>query len=387
MLSRLLILLAVFGLQALEATILIKGLKIHGKSAYAVISVFIVFCLPVFYILWLQSHAQQPPHVLANLVVKPAYAWHFNWLCFLVFLAPVIILVRAGVWWFEGPESVITVMRTVVLIIIALWGLISIWGIYGTARPPVVEKVEFTMPGLPAEEDGLRVVQLTDMHVGWWNSEKEFCRAADMAADLDPHLLLITGDMVDHNPDYVYRFADCLEDLRPPLGRYAIIGNHDVYTGRLPVAKRMEERDFVMLRKEWVELTDKGSSLVLAGLDDSGMNWTSDDPSTKDIPEAVKGVPEDRPCILLKHRPLVFSDIEGLPIDLVVTGHTHGGQLKLPFGGPGLAHLTYRYAEGFHQKDGKMLYVSRGLGTVGWPFRVFCPPEVTLLVLRSPEKQ
>ncbi|MFO8058774.1 MAG: metallophosphoesterase, partial [bacterium] len=195
------------------------------------------------------------------------------------------------------------------------------------------------------------------------------------------------GDMVDHHPDYVYRFADCLEDMRPRLGRYAVIGNHDVYTGRRAVATRMEERDFVMLRKEWVSLEDKGSSLVLAGLDDSGMNWTSDDPSTRKISETVEGVPPDRPSILLKHRPLSFSDIKGLPVDLVIAGHTHGGQLKLPFGGPGLAHLTYRYPEGFHKKDEQMIYTSRGLGTVGWPFRVFCPPEITLLVLRSPDKK
>ncbi len=386
MLSRVFLIAVVFGLQALEAVIFIKGLRIQGKFAWLIIAAFVFFNLPVFYILWLQSHAQQPPHLLANWVVKPAYAWQFNWLCFLVFLAPIVLLVRAGVWWFHGPETVISAMRIAVFVIVVLWSFVSIYGIYSTSRPPVVEEVELIMPDLPAKEDGLRVVQLTDMHVGWWNSEKEFCRAADMAAELAPDLLLITGDMVDHNPDYVYRFADCLEGLKPRLGRYAIIGNHDVYTGRTPVANRMKERGFVMLRKEWVSLADKGSSLVLAGLDDSGMNWTSDDPSTKDIPRATAGVPPDRPCVLLKHRPLKFSDIKGLPVDLVVAGHTHGGQLKLPFGGPGLAHLTYRYAEGFHQKDGQSIYVSRGLGTVGWPFRVFCPPEITLLILRSPQK-
>jgi predicted phosphodiesterase len=99
------------------------------------------------------------------------------------------------------------------------------------------------------KDDRIKVVQLTDLHVSWWNSRKEIERIGVQVRELQPDLLLITGDVVDHNPDYVKVLADGLDQVRPRLGRYAIIGNHDVYTGREEITERMEARGFKMLRR------------------------------------------------------------------------------------------------------------------------------------------
>ena len=371
-------------IQALSAFLLIKGLKMPARWVPWIIVVFVIFNLPIPYLMWLQSGARQPPLWAAALIVRPVYAWQFNWVAFLLFIAPVIVGARLLVLA-TGWETVITVLRWAVIAFIGGWAVLAVYGLADTLRLPVAERVEVTLPGLPPEEDGLKVVLLTDDHVAWWNAKEEFRRIAAVAEEFGPDLLLITGDMVDHHPDYVYAYADCLKDLQPRLGRYAIIGNHDVYTGREAVARRMEERGFRMLRNEWTTLDDKGSRLVLAGLDDSGRGWTGGDPATQKLPEVMDGCPEERPTILMIHRPTRFEDFKGLPIDLVLAGHTHGGQLAFPFGGPGLAHLTFANPGGMYRSGDLSQYVSRGSGTVGWCYRLFCPKEVTFITLRSPE--
>jgi len=375
--------LLVVALQALEALVFIKGLKLPSRWSWPVIGLFVLFNLALPYLLWLQSGARQPPLWAAALIVRPVYAWHFNWLSFLLFIAPIIVLVRGGAW-LAGSETAITALRWGVVGLTIFGAVLSVYGLIDTLRPPELIELEVEMRDLPADEDGLRVAVLSDPHIGWWNAKEEFQEVARMIADMEPDLLLVVGDMVDHHPDYVHVFADCLEGVRPRLGRYAIIGNHDVYTGREAVARRMEARGFDMIRNGWKSLDALGSSLVLAGMDDSGLGWTGEDPATSRLPKVLAGCPENAPVILMKHRPSSFEYFEGLPVDLVLSGHTHGGQLKLPFGGPGLADLTYEFTEGLHQKGGQAIYVSKGTGTVGWPFRLFCPREVTLITLRSP---
>jgi predicted MPP superfamily phosphohydrolase len=220
--------------------------------------------------------------------------------------------------------------------------------------------------------------------MSWWSSKEEIERLADMVARADPDLLLITGDMVDHHPGYVHALADAFEGVNPRLGRYAIIGNHDAYTGRTRVARLMGARGFRMLRNEWVVIEKRGARLVLAGMDDSAAGWTGADKASAKIREVLSGCPMDIPSILLTHRPPSFADTEGLPIKLTLSGHTHGGQLRLPFGGPGFADLTFEHVMGLYSQDQRSLYVSRGIGTVGLPYRLFCLTEIALLTLRNP---
>jgi predicted MPP superfamily phosphohydrolase len=372
----------IIGIQALIVFILVWGLKVPKKYALWIIVLFFIFNLPLPYILWLQSSARQPPFLAAVLLVRPCFAWLFNWICFLIFLAPILVIFRivAGVF---GFDMIITVMRWAVFIIALLTAAATGWGIISSAGPPVIERHQIKIKGLSPRDDGLRLVQLSDPHVAWWNSKEEVCRTGEMIAGLKPDLFVITGDVADHNPNYVHALADCLEGVRPWLGRYAIIGNHDVYTGKELVARRMEQRGFRMLRDEWISLEHKGAGILLAGIDDSGLFWTQADPHEKNIPEILADIPPGFPVILLAHRPSAFEHVRGLPVALTLTGHTHGGQLRLPFGGPGLADISFKQTYGIHHRGDQTLYVSRGTGTVGWPFRLFCPKEITLFILKS----
>ena len=380
--EKLVIALGILVIQALEAFLFIRGLKIPGRWGLWVVALFILFNLPLPYVLWLQSGARQPSTPIAALAVRPFFAWQFNWLCFLFFLAPLIILGRAGAWLF-GWEVIINVLRWLICGLAAAGALLTVFGLVNTVKPPEIKTIEIALPGLPPDQDGLRVAQLSDLHVAWWNSRAEFQRIGRMVADLRPDLLVITGDMVDHNPDYVEVVAGGLEKVRPRLGRYAVIGNHDIYTGREAVARRMEKNGFKMLRGECVSLKEKGAAVSLAGYDDSGKSWTSGDPAENMVPTALAQCDPDLPVILLAHRPPRFEKIENSRISLALAGQTHGGQFRLPFDGPGLADLTFPHASGLYQENGKSLYVTHGTGTVGWPFRLFCPPEITLIVLRS----
>lgn len=382
MFRRTMIFIFIAAFQAFAAFIFIWGLKLPARYAYLVAAAFVIMNLPIPYIIWLVSGARQPPMWAAALIVRPCFAWQFDWLTFVLFLAPLVVLARAGAW-LAHSEAVIIWMRYAVFSITALAAALTVYGLADTITIPRVERIEIRLPHLPASEEGLKIAHLSDPHVTWWNSRKEFQRIADLIADMDPDLLVITGDMVDHNPDYVYVVADCLEKTRPRLGRYAVIGNHDVYTGREAVSRRMEERGFTMIRDRWISLEAEGSSLVLAGLDDSGMNWTGRDPANKKLPAIMEGCPSGRPVILLKHRPAPMKVFRDLPVGLVLAGHTHGGQLKLPFGGPGLADITFENPGGTYSEEGLTQHVSRGTGTVGWPFRLFCPAEVSLITLRA----
>jgi len=370
--------------QVLEILFLKWGIRLQGRTFWLLVIVFTVFLLPLPYQFWLIHNARQPPAWAAALIVRPTYAWHFNWLSFMLFIAPVIVLVRFG-GSISGWSGAVPFLRWFVAAVLGVWGAVTIYGLAATLQVPKLEKVEITIPGLSQKDDGLKIAQISDMHFAWWNSQSEMRGIADMISPLNPDLFVITGDMVDHNPDYVYRLADCLENIKPRLGKFAIIGNHDVYTGADEVARRMSERGFFMLRGSSANLKDKGADLTLAGMDDSGEHWTGADPAENKIPGIVAKCPKDFPIIFLGHRPSAFDHIIGLPIALTLSGHTHGGQLKLPFGLPGLAEIGFRRTTGLYQNGKQILYVTRGTGTVGWPFRINCPEEVTLITLRAPK--
>ena len=118
------------------------------------------------------------------------------------------------------------------------------------------------------------------------------------------------------------------------------------------IARLMDEDDVIMLRHNWVSLQSKGADLVIGGMDDSGIGWTGADPAEKDIPEILKDAPKGLPIIWLGHRPTSFDKVIGLPVALTLSGHTHGGQLRIPFGGPGLADIAFKHAMGLYKVGG-----------------------------------
>ena len=131
-------------------------------------------------------------------------------------------------------------------------------------------------------------------------------------------------------------------------------------------------------------MVDQGVGLVLAGKDDSGKRATGPDPEENQIPRIIAECPQGLPIIYIGHRPSSFDHVLGLPVALTLSGHTHGGQFRLPFGQKH-SHTRFKRDMGLYREGNQMLYVSRGTGSVGWPFRLWCSEEITLFTLRSPE--
>lgn len=241
----------------------------------------------------------------------------------------------------------------------------------------VVER-EVKVPGLDARLDGLRVAQLSDLHVGTL-TPKSWALAWSHAANRKaPNLAVVTGDMVTSGTEYHEDIAEAIGALDAKLGVYASMGNHDYFGEGEPLVSLLKKRGVRVLRNEGRVIERGGARLWLAAIDDT---WTRRD----DLNRAMEGRPEGVPTVLLAHDPEAFNAAADAGAELVLSGHTHGGQIAVPFLSRtmSLARLAHSYNVGFYYRGRSTLYVHPGLGTTGPPIRLGAAPEVTILVLRA----
>lgn len=251
------------------------------------------------------------------------------------------------------------------------------------------------IPGLPAAFDGLKVAQISDIHLDEF-TEPFFLRDAIRRTNqLEPDLVFLTGDFVT-NPLAqgfgMQKFAvgaawQCAgifrEGLKCPQV-YAVLGNHDILVSAPEVSAALRDNGIILLRNSYIPIERGRSRFWLAGLDDAVVGNPVPDLA---VPAAIRNLPGE-PVILLCHAPDFARDLSALPagqaVSLVLSGHTHGGQIRLPFiGALTLPPGGKLFVEGEYRLGRMQLYVNRGLGTVGLPFRFDCPPEITLHTLRS----
>ncbi len=259
--------------------------------------------------------------------------------------------------------------------------VVSAYGVLVRRRWFRVVEREVHVSGLPAAFDGLRVAHLSDLHVGTLTPRAWGLRWSHAANALAPDVAVVTGDMVTSGADYHDDVADVVGALRAPHGVYASMGNHDYFGDEGPLVERLTARGVRVLRNAGVALERGGAQLWLAAIDDT---WTRRD----DIDLALAGRPEGATTILLAHDPQRFDQAADAGAALVLSGHTHGGQVAVPFAARSLnpARLGYPYSLGFYRRGRSTLYVHPGLGTTGPPIRLGAAPEVTLLVLRAGER-
>jgi uncharacterized protein len=246
-----------------------------------------------------------------------------------------------------------------------------------------VEEITIQLPRLPDAFRGMRIVQTSDFHYAEYTEAYFLERVVTEVNRLKPDLVALTGDFVSYGPmghAYARRHAPAcaaiLSKIECPL-RYAVLGNHDWVVGWTTVLKALEDHGIPTLVNTSVALERNGQRLWLAGLGSACFNWAF---PGKAIPQAVtKG---QEAVILLAHEPDILPEIARYNVDLMLAGHTHGGQVRIPFLPP-LALPDYGkiYVEGWFQHGPTQLYVNRGIGTVGLPFRLNCPPEITVLTL------
>jgi uncharacterized protein len=260
---------------------------------------------------------------------------------------------------------------------------LSTYGIWSAERLPVVTQRSLSFRNLPAGLDGLRIAHLSDVHAGIHMEREKMDAIVALTNRLRPDLILQTGDMIDISRSYIPDYVRAFRDLRAPLGVVTVLGNHDRYTGEEAVVRGVRDAGQVLVRNGVHVVERNGAAMALAGIEDPH-NWTADDPQQGDIDAALRQAPPPAEAftVLLAHRPGAFDGAAPRGIPLTLAGHIHGGQLYLPVIGWSAGRLITKYVMGHFQRGESQLYVSRGIGVVGVPIRVFVPPEIALLELR-----
>lgn len=260
---------------------------------------------------------------------------------------------------------------------------LSAYGIWSADRLPVVTRRTLYCSDLPPGLDGLRIAHLSDVHAGIHMERDKMAAIVAQTNALRPDLIVQTGDMIDIAPSYIPDYVRAFRDLTAPLGVVSVLGNHDRYTGEDAVIRGVRDAGQVFLQNGAHVIERGGAALALVGVDDP-RNWRADDPQDADLDAALRRTPPppDAFRILLAHRPGAFDGAAPRGIPLTLAGHIHGGQIYLPVIGWSAGRLITKYVMGHFRQGASQLYVSRGIGVVGVPIRVFVPPEIALLELR-----
>lgn len=244
----------------------------------------------------------------------------------------------------------------------------------GRARPRV-HRVRVGLAHWPAGLRPLRIVQITDIHIGVLLGREFAAWLTERVNALEPDLIAVTGDLVDGTVEHLRDRVAPFAELDAPLGVYFVTGNHDHYSGGRDWVAEIERLGLTPLRNRHVTLEVDGRKVVLAGVDDHRGGFLPGD-GGEDLEAALDGVPPELPVILLAHDPLTFKAAAARGVDLQISGHTHGGQIW-PF--RYLVRLAMPWVAGLHRVGESMLWVSRGTGFWGPPMRLGAPAEITEL--------
>jgi len=255
-------------------------------------------------------------------------------------------------------------------------------------EPNSPKLVEITLPikRLPEAWDGLRIAQLSDFHYDEDFSVIPLRKAVDVINSLKPDLIVLTGDFVSapffassrkKAAGLIDPCAQLLTKLKARLGLYACLGNHDVGTDPGRIFNTLQSHNIKALRNCSIPLEKDGKRLWIAGVDDVIGG-------SPDMDITLQKVPADEAVVLMAHEPDYATHVSKYSVDLQLSGHSHGGQVRIPLiGAPILPELAVKYPKGLYQVGNLTLYTNVGIGTVNLPVRFDCPPEITLITLKT----
>lgn len=253
---------------------------------------------------------------------------------------------------------------------------------------PRVVRVDIPLARLPQEFDGFTIIQLSDFHFDPYFSIIPIRKSVQIANDLKPDLVVLTGDFVSaptiesalRNKRAALQADPCseaLKDLRAPHGVWAVLGNHDAFSDPVHVTEALKAGAINVLSNSAAPIERSSSRFWLAGLSDVLARRA-------DLDATLKGISPEEPVVLLAHEPDFADHTVKYPVDLQLSGHSHGGQIRLPLLGPVyLPRLGRKYPRGLRTIDRLSLYTNVGIGTLYVPVRWNCAPEITLITLRS----
>jgi len=265
--------------------------------------------------------------------------------------------------------------RYTVAVMLVLTLVISGYSIYNGARMPAVREITVPLDDLPDRASGFTVVQLSDLHLGALLPPDWFEKIVDEVNNLDPGLVVITGDFFEHDFSDGERFRAIIGKIRSQNGVLGVLGNHEYYYGIEQFQENIRGSDIRLLQDETVVID---SVLVVAGISDGeGIRNTENNPG---LVQVLAGAEPGLPVMLLSHRPDVFDRAAELGVGLQLSGHTHAGQIP-PM--DLIVRLVFRYPYGLYEKNGSYLYTSCGTGFWGVPMRLFSRSEIVKIILVS----
>jgi uncharacterized protein len=248
-----------------------------------------------------------------------------------------------------------------------------------------VKEIDIYVPNMPGELHQKKIVQLSDVHLGENYSLQQLEEVVCIVNEQDADLVMFTGDLIDHFGQYreVQKIAPILSRIKAPIGKFAIYGNHDHGGGGSRAYKEiMKNAGFDLLVNDIRRVSISEETKVnIVGLDDLLLGKI-------EIENTLKHIKKEEFTLVLAHEPDVADKVKEYPVHLQLSGHSHGGQIQLPFIGPIITpKYAEKYVDGLYTLQGKVqqlqLYVNRGLGTTRLPFRFLCKPEITVLTLKK----
>ena len=295
-------------------------------------------------------------------------------------LRDVILLLATGLNALQITQADLPTLRMhSALLAVLVAASISVAGFVNARRLAKVVHIQVPLRNLPAQLQGFRIVQISDIHVGPTIKQHYLQRIVNRVNTLEADLIAITGDLVDGRVSDLAAHTQPLSGLNARHGSYFVTGNHEYYSGALAWIAELERLGVHVLLNEHVQLSHEDATLVLAGVTD--YSAAAFDASHRSDPHAaIAGAPADAPKILLAHQPRSAIAAQAAGFDLQLSGHTHGGQFW-PWGY--FVPLQQPYVAGLHQLQDLWIYVSRGTGYWGPPNRFGAPSEITCLTLVS----
>jgi hypothetical protein len=323
------------------------------------------------------------------LVTWPAFVW-MGVMVVILMLLLIVDLAKLGRWLYrrfapakeiENPERRLFMTRGVGLGILAVTAVVTGISVRGALREPGVRRVRVILPDLPPALDGLVIAQITDLHVGEVIQRPFVEAVVSRINGIGADLIVSTGDLVDGTVAHLSPHVAPLGALRSRLGTFFVTGNHEYYSGVGPWIDEVTRLGMRVLRNERITLGEGDARFDLAGVDDSGTGrGRYPKGHGADVAKALSNPVPGRPVILLAHQPKEIFAATKHGASLVLSGHTHGGQIW-PF--RHLVGFAQPYIDGLHHHDAKTwIYVSRGTGFWGPPLRFLTPSEITRIELR-----
>jgi len=351
-----------------------------GRTSSLLLAVFMTFMMFAPIITRTLEHADHKTAAL--FIAYTGYIW-MGALSIFVIIAILIgvyrlIIFAVGNFFRKNAEALIPSSFMAFIIPALLAVILTGYGIYEGLHIRT-EHVTINTEKIPSSAGRIRIVQISDVHLGLMAGRYRLENIIRSIRDANPDILVSTGDLIDGQLDNIEDNIKLLNRINPRLGKFAVTGNHEVYAGLGLSIRLTESAGFRMLRND---AASAGDWVVIAGFDDRGhsRSKTSDILMEKDL---LSRLPRGKFIVVLKHKPEMAEGISGL-FDLQLSGHLHGGQI-FPF--IPLVRIAYPYISGFHVlPDKSKLYISRGTGLWGPPMRVFAPPEITVIDL-IPERQ